>query len=143
MSYTKHTWVSGEVITADNLNHMEDGIAAGEGSGSDSNVYIVTFTINGSFVGSCDRTLSEIHAASTSGKTIISQTVLNPKTTAGLINSIGDVFTSISYDLSNSIENDYFAAVFNVPTHSNNTVVTVFYVICLESDNTVSISQYS
>lgn len=29
MSYTKYTWVTGEVITADKLNHMEDGIAGG------------------------------------------------------------------------------------------------------------------
>ena len=31
MSYTKYTWVTGEVITADKLNHMEDGIAGGGG----------------------------------------------------------------------------------------------------------------
>lgn len=28
MSYEKYTWVTGEVITADKLNHMEDGISA-------------------------------------------------------------------------------------------------------------------
>lgn len=28
MSYEKYTWQTGEVITADKLNHMEDGIAA-------------------------------------------------------------------------------------------------------------------
>lgn len=26
MSYEKQTWETGEVITADKLNHMEDGI---------------------------------------------------------------------------------------------------------------------
>ena len=26
MSYEKHTWETGEVITADKLNHMEEGI---------------------------------------------------------------------------------------------------------------------
>ena len=31
MSYEKQTWVNGEVITADKLNHMENGI--GEGGG--------------------------------------------------------------------------------------------------------------
>lgn len=29
MAYEKQTWVTGETITADKLNHMEDGIAAG------------------------------------------------------------------------------------------------------------------
>ena len=37
MSYEKQTWVNGEVITADKLNHMENGI--GEGGGG-------TVTIN-------------------------------------------------------------------------------------------------
>ena len=26
MSYTKQTWVNGDIITAEKLNHMEDGI---------------------------------------------------------------------------------------------------------------------
>lgn len=29
MAYTKHTWETGEVITAENLNHIEDGLASG------------------------------------------------------------------------------------------------------------------
>ena len=29
MSYEKQTWVTGEIVTADKLNHMEDGIASG------------------------------------------------------------------------------------------------------------------
>lgn len=28
MDYEKHVWVVGEVITAEKLNHMEDGIAS-------------------------------------------------------------------------------------------------------------------
>ena len=31
MGYTKYTWQNGEIITADKLNHMEDGIAATTG----------------------------------------------------------------------------------------------------------------
>lgn len=27
--YEKHNWVTGEVITAENLNHLEDGVASG------------------------------------------------------------------------------------------------------------------
>jgi len=29
MAYTKQTWQNGDVITAEKLNHMEDGIASG------------------------------------------------------------------------------------------------------------------
>lgn len=32
MSYTKQTWYTGDIITADKLNHMEDGIASGGGA---------------------------------------------------------------------------------------------------------------
>ena len=34
MAYDKQTWVSGEVITAVKLNHMEDGIANAGGGGA-------------------------------------------------------------------------------------------------------------
>lgn len=43
-SYEKQTWVTGEVITADKLNHIEDGIANGSGSSGD----VVYFGENGS-----------------------------------------------------------------------------------------------
>lgn len=33
MSYEKQTWSTGETITADKLNHMEDGIAGAGGGG--------------------------------------------------------------------------------------------------------------
>lgn len=54
MAYDKQIWVSGEVITATKLNHMEDGIANSGGGGSadifdfDSIVDQQTRTINGS-----------------------------------------------------------------------------------------------
>lgn len=43
MSYEKHTWVNGEVITADKLNHMEDGISDG-GGGCDDGFSTATVT---------------------------------------------------------------------------------------------------
>lgn len=39
MAYEKQTWVTGEVITKEKLNHMEDGIANG-GSG----IFLFSFT---------------------------------------------------------------------------------------------------
>ena len=35
MSYDKQTWATGDTITANKLNHMEDGIAAGGGASYD------------------------------------------------------------------------------------------------------------
>lgn len=34
MAYVKQTWETGQTITADKLNHMEDGIAEGAGGGA-------------------------------------------------------------------------------------------------------------
>ena len=44
MGYTKQTWQTGEVITAEKLNHIEDGIAAG----GDSDVSTADLTIDNS-----------------------------------------------------------------------------------------------
>jgi hypothetical protein len=33
MSYEKHTWETGETITAEKLNNLEDGVASGGGGG--------------------------------------------------------------------------------------------------------------
>lgn len=43
MAYEKQTWTTGEVITAEKLNHMEDGIA-GAGGGSSIEPLEITIT---------------------------------------------------------------------------------------------------
>ena len=43
MAYQKQTWECGDAITAERLNHMEDGIASAEGSGSTPT--ITTFNV--------------------------------------------------------------------------------------------------
>ncbi len=49
MSYDKQTWVTGEVITAAKLNHMEDGIASG-GSAFDFDQLIDTSDPENTFI---------------------------------------------------------------------------------------------
>ena len=49
MSYTKHTWQTGETITAENLNNMQSGIENATkvtviGTYNDPNPYQVTLT---------------------------------------------------------------------------------------------------
>lgn len=48
MAYEKYTWQTGETITAEKLNHIEDGISDIEGgsSGGDSNGFFVIRTID-------------------------------------------------------------------------------------------------
>lgn len=41
MSYEKQTWATGEVITADKLNHMEDGISQSGGGGGEYDYKVV------------------------------------------------------------------------------------------------------
>ena len=52
--YEKQTWVTGEVITKEKLNHMEDGIANSSG-------FLIT-TIN-TETGKLDKTWNELHNA--------------------------------------------------------------------------------
>jgi len=63
MAYTKHTWTTGEVITAGRLNNMEDGIADAGGVMVISNTYdkqadLITL----------DKTWQEIYDAMARGK---------------------------------------------------------------------------
>lgn len=67
MSYEKQTWANGDVITADKLNHMEDGIAGGS---SDDNLFVVTISEEGT-VASSDKTWREITTAFNEGKKCI------------------------------------------------------------------------
>lgn len=60
MAYTKNTWQTGDIVTSQKLNHMEDGIANSE------NVFIVggvSFDENSNLVGTLDKTWQEIHDA--------------------------------------------------------------------------------
>lgn len=59
MAYVKQTWTTGEVITEEKLNHMEDGIAGG-------GVLIVnatTTTSEGGTITTLDKTWQEIYDA--------------------------------------------------------------------------------
>ena len=58
MEYEKQTWVTGNRITAEKLNHMEDGISSAQGGGGTSEPLIVKASNNTS--GTLDHTWNEI-----------------------------------------------------------------------------------
>lgn len=58
MSYTKQTWNNGDVITAEKLNHMEEGIA--EGGSSGGGPLTAHFDLG---TGILDKTWAEINAS--------------------------------------------------------------------------------
>ena len=67
MAYTPTEWKSGDVITAEKLNNIEEGI-------SNSNIFIVNISAHGSggsYTVTSDKTYTEIRAAYDAGKIII------------------------------------------------------------------------
>ena len=58
MSYDKQTWQTGDVITANKLNHIEDGIAGAGGGG----VLVVSYTVDGG-TATLNHTWQEIYDA--------------------------------------------------------------------------------
>lgn len=76
MAYTPKTWQCGETIMADDLNHMEQGIAQG---GSDTLVLTVESTReataeeceNGGVVYAYNHTWQEVHDALAVGKRVV------------------------------------------------------------------------
>lgn len=68
MAYTPTEWKSGDVITAEKLNKLEEGVAsAGDGS-SDSNEFIINVSSDSQYNVVMDKTFDEVEAAYNSGK---------------------------------------------------------------------------
>ena len=57
MAYTKNTWKTGDIVTSEKLNHIEDGIANAGG------VMVINVTS-----GTLDKTWQEIYDAMAQGK---------------------------------------------------------------------------
>lgn len=62
--YTKQTWADGDIITADKMNHIEDGLNNLNGIG-----YRVAFSYTDD-TASCNRTYEEIYTALSQGKNV-------------------------------------------------------------------------
>lgn len=69
MAYEKQTWTTGEVITQEKLNHMEDGIANAGGGALIVNA--TTTTSESGTITTLDKTWQEIHDAFLSVPVII------------------------------------------------------------------------
>ena len=57
MSYEKQTWTTGETITAEKLNHLEDGVASA-GSGGGGSTATVIYDASNFFVGEEEGTIN-------------------------------------------------------------------------------------
>ena len=68
MAYEKQTWVNGDVITAEKMNHMEDGIADAGGGDTDAFVINVSRDTDKPWIFVSDKSLDEIGTAYIAGK---------------------------------------------------------------------------
>jgi len=76
MAYTKQTWASGDKITAEKLNHIEDGIAGAGSGGSSGNGNFILYLSEEydedvqDTVWKFDKTYDELSAAILAGKNV-------------------------------------------------------------------------
>ena len=88
MSYEKQTWANGDVITAEKLNHIEDGVYSNSQSGG-------VLLVNESYdddtgISTLDKTYTEIKAAIDAG---IPVTVLSQDTAATFVDFVSQCST--------------------------------------------------
>lgn len=88
MSYSKQTWANGDVITAEKLNHIEDGVYANSQSGG-------ALIVNASYddqtgTETLDKTYTEIKAAIDAGTPV---TILSQDTAATFVNFVSQCST--------------------------------------------------
>lgn len=96
--YEKQTWVTGEVITKEKLNHMEDGIAD-SGGGS----FLVILDED---TGALDKTWKEIHDAFASGKYVPVISVDGSLTGSGMVTE-----TSVELPIGGG-DSSYYVTIF-------------------------------
>ena len=83
MAYTKHTWATGEVITAGRLNNMEDGIADAGGVMVFSETHDEQADLN-----TLDKTWQEIYDAMAQGKLCVRKLDTTGNINGGIYNHI-------------------------------------------------------
>lgn len=125
MSYIKNVWEDGQIITADKLNHMEDGIAD-----SGSADFIITFS-GTSYDGdaAADKTWAEITEAYNSGKRIRCQYSA----------SNGDITELATLLKFSGDELNYVQAALTATTYSSNSL-TVISMMCESRPASVEVS---
>lgn len=103
MSYEKTNWKTGDVITSEKLNKMEEGIAEAGGSGSVSIVSLPieeTHIINSSSnaeVKSLNKTYGQIYNALKNGANVYISTVIAKDETGNILSKNENVYDNVSH----------------------------------------------
>ena len=118
MAYEKQTWTTGDIITAEKLNHIEDGI----GNGSD--IFFINFRISGGEY-SADKTYEELYNAVLNGKCVIGCTQSTIYNCLGIRYAGEKVFIGFNYintELDNH-DNIYSVSINTFQYYSNGEIV--------------------
>ena len=98
MSYTKTTWETGDVITAEKLNNIENGIEANETAISQvgTSLMTVTYTYDSETkVSTTQATFGEVLEAFENGVTVIFTT---SREDSGYVNHLSGIVVSVYWD---------------------------------------------
>ena len=118
MSYDKQTWTSGETITAQKLNYMEDGI---EDAGSGGDIFIVSVEKIENGILFLNKTWQEVNDAMRSGQLCA---VLYERIFGGNYIYNFDIFKSCTYGENgyyvSSMDNDFVAETADTKLYSSN-----------------------
>lgn len=117
MAYEKTIWATGDVVTAEKLNHMEEGIEAGGGGNYFDVELSVALTESGGSAFTCNRTYAELEAAIENGS--VFRVWFNNVQSEGSRPSIGAQF---AYSVVQDGEKITFAALAISPWVSNGAV---------------------
>lgn len=121
MSYTPTEWKTGDVITADKLNNIEQGIV-------DAGVLVVTFSMPDPYTTTADKTYEEIVSAIESGKAVI-----------GIWGS--NFLSNVTSTYSGSMSGVQFLEI-RASENTSNVVSVIFEGKVINEDNPITSFQY-
>lgn len=131
MSYEKQTWTTGDTITAEKLNHIEEGIESADNGGSISEP-IITFNQQPPQMNwSCDKTFSELQDLFGGDGTIQMIPVLFRHTIAA--SAVVEFCHACM-----SMTDNYVTICFIVPPKSNSLMTARYFMV--DSDNHITVS---
>ena len=111
MSYTPTKWQTGDTITAEKLNNMEDGIE------NANELFIVTCTPDSpDYSGTMDKTVAEINEAYQAGRTVLFRVLMG-------IDEYAEVNCSIVVKVSDNIYPSYGGFTIDI---GNNILIYVY-----------------
>lgn len=113
MAYEKKTWECGETITAEALNHMEDGIEEASQGGAEPLLVNAVYSGEGRY--DLNKTFGEIRVAFNSGRVVIITRDLSSETEDRVT---VDIVQAVLFEINHDLESPYASG--SVSTYGGN-----------------------